>query len=175
MVCSSMQREADAAHVEAFQLLRFVAAADDELGRPATDVHHHALLGGGRQAVRHAQIDEPRLLLARHHFDRKPERAFGPRQEVLGVLRHAQRVGADGAYLRRIEATQALAETMQGVERALLGLLVEPFVGAQARGESHRLAQGIERIDLVVHNPAHLEAEAVRAQIDGGHHRLLGG
>ena len=34
--------------------------------------------------------------------------------------------------------------------------------------EPHRLAQAVEQIDLVVHDPADLQVKTVGAQIDGG-------
>src|SRR6266571_4919407 len=69
-----LQAEAHAAHVERLGELRLESAADDELGRAAADVEHQATLifqhDGRGQRVRHAQVDEARLLAARDYLDR---------------------------------------------------------------------------------------------------------
>ena len=49
---------------------RIHAAADDELGRAAADVDDQPRLARGRQHVRDAEVDEPRLLVAGDDVDR---------------------------------------------------------------------------------------------------------
>jgi hypothetical protein len=115
--------------------------------------------------VRHAQVDEPRLFLARHHLDREPERGLGLDQELARVLGHAQTIGAHRAHRLRRQPAQALAEALERVQRALLRGLVEAFVGGDARGQAHRLAQRVERIDLVVDDAGDLESKTVGAEI----------
>ena len=68
----------------------------------------------------------------------------------------------------QLRALEALAEQAQGGDGPFLGGFVEVFVGGQAGSEPDRLLEGIQGIDLVVHHPPDLQAEAVGAQIDGG-------
>jgi hypothetical protein len=70
--------------------------------------------------VRHAQVNEARLLAARDHLDRESEHLAGLAQELRRVLRHAQRVGADGAHRLAREAAQPFGELRERLERARL-------------------------------------------------------
>jgi hypothetical protein len=163
-----LQAEADAAHVERFQLDRLDVAADDELRRTAADVHHQLLGARVGQGVGDAEVDQPRLLAAGDDLDGKAERRLGLGQELRRVLRHPQGIGGDRPHRAGIEAAQPLAEARQRLQRAQLRGAVEGFLRREAGRQAHRLLEGIERIDLVVHHPPDLQAEAVRAQIDGG-------
>ena len=95
------QAVGDAAHEQAFELQRLVARADDELGRAAADVDDQPLFLRGGKLVGDAEIDEARLLASRHDLDREAERRLRLLEERRGVLRHAQRVGADRAHRAR--------------------------------------------------------------------------
>ena len=122
----------------------------------------------GRQAVRHAEIDEARLLPAEDDLDREAERLLGVLDELRGVLRDAQRVRPDRPHRPRREAAQPLAEPCQRFERPELGGAVEAPVAGQAAAEPDRLAQRVEEVDLAVDDPSDLEVEAVRPEVDGG-------
>ena len=118
--------------------------------------------------MRDADVDQPRLFAPGHDLDRKTERRLRLFQKRRRVLGHAQRIGADCAHGVTVEPAQPLAETMQALERALLRFLVEPLVARQPRAELDRLAQGVERIDLVADDAADLQMEGVGTEIDGG-------
>src|SRR5208282_501085 len=85
-----------------------------------------------------------------------------------------QGVGADGAYRLGWEPAEPLAEAREGPQGPLLRLLGEPLVGRQASGEPDRLAEGVERVDLVVHHAPDLQAERIRPEVDGGQGREFG-
>ena len=92
----------DAAHLQAFALDGVEAFADDEFGGTAADVHHQPALAGFRRvAVRHAKVDQARLLAAGDHFDAVAQRRFRRHQEGLRVGELAHGVGGDGAHAAR--------------------------------------------------------------------------
>jgi hypothetical protein len=70
--------------------------------------------------MRHAKIDQARLLPPGDHLDRKAQRGFGLFQELFGILRHAQGVGGHRAHSARVEIAQAFAKARQGIDAALL-------------------------------------------------------
>ena len=148
------------------------AGADDELGRAAADVEHQAALAlrqrGGRQRVRHAEVDQARFLAAGDHLDREAERGARLAQELRRVLRHAQRVGADRAHRLAREAAQPLGELGQRLERVRLRGAVDALVGGQAAAQAHHLAHRVERVDLAVDDAPDLQVEAVGAEVDRG-------
>ena len=78
----------------------------------------------GRQHVRDAVVDEPRLLVAGDDVDREAERALGLRQERRRVRRDAERVGRDGAHRGRMQAPDPLAEAREAGERRALRVAV---------------------------------------------------
>ncbi len=168
------QAVGDAAHEKAFEPERAIAGADDELGGAAADVHHQPLVLRRRQLVGDAEVDEARLLAARHDLDRKLERGLRAAQEGGRVLGDPQGVGADRAHRPAVEVAQPLAKPLQARERPLLRGFVEPLVLGQPGAQPHRLAQGIQGIDLVADDPHHLAVEAVRAQIDRGEGGIFG-
>ena len=130
-----------AAHEQAFQLQRLVAGADDALGRAAADVDDQAFVARRRQAVRDAEVNQPRFFTPGDHFNRESQRGAGAAQELLAVLGDTQRVGADGAHAVRVKAAQSLAEAGETGQRAFLRFIVKLFVLAEARAEAHRFAQ----------------------------------
>ncbi len=156
----------EAAHVERFGELRIEAGADDELGRAAADVDDQPARGGGRHRVRHAEVDEARFLAAGDDLDREAEHRARLTQELRGILRDAQGVGADGAHALAREAAQPLGEFGQRLERRGLRGAVDALVGGEAATQAHHFAHRIERIDLAVDHAPDLEVEAVRAEVD---------
>ena len=68
----------------------------------------------------------------------------------------------------RIETAQALAETLQAVERAGLRIFVEAFLAVEAGAEADRLAQRIQRVELITDDARNLQVERVGTEIDCG-------
>ena len=118
--------------------------------------------------MRNAHVDQARLLASRHHLDRKSERGLGLFQKCGGILGDAQGIGADRAHCVRIEAAQAFAETPDAVERAVLGVFVEALFAVEARAEADRLAQGIERVELITDDARNLQVERVGSEVNCG-------
>ena len=160
--------EADAAHLQAFPDQRFEALADDEFRAAATDIGDQAVAVHVGEGVRHAEIDQARLLDAGHHFDRVPEQRFGAADEQVAVARHAQRVGADDAHRALRQAVNQLGETRQAVEAALHGFLGEVAAFIEAGGQLNLVTQTLENADLALIDACQHHMEAVRPQIDGG-------
>src|ERR1700732_2153402 len=106
----------DAAHLQALELKRRERFADDALGAAAADVDHQAPSRLVRHGVRHAQVDESRLLHAGNDFDRMPERLARTLEERLLGVRQAQRVGAPHAHAVGVHVAQPLPETLQAGE-----------------------------------------------------------
>jgi hypothetical protein len=161
-----LQAVAHAAHVQRLGELRLEAFADDELRGTAADVDHQAPMRRGRQRMRDPEVDEPRLLASRDHLDREAEYLARLAQELRCVLRHAQRVGADGAHRLARQAAQAFAELAQRLERARLAGAVQALFRGQAGAQSHDLAQRVERVDLTVDHASDLQVKAVRSEVD---------
>ncbi len=147
-----------------------MAFTDHDLGAAAADVDHQAAAGFGRQRVRDARIDEPRLLHARDDFDRVAECVAGALEEGLFASRDAQRVGADHAHVACVHVAQALTEALQTGQRARGHLLVEPAVRTDPGGEAHHLAHPVDDHELAVRIAGDNEVKAVRTQIDGRQH-----
>ena len=97
----------------------------------------------------------------------KPSAACASARNCGGVLRDAERVGADRAHRPGRKAAQALAEARERFERAQLRGAVDALVARQPAAEPHRIAQAVEQIDLVVDDPPDLKVEAVRPEVDG--------
>ncbi len=98
----------------------------------------------------------------------KPRAFCGRAQEFVGVLRHAQRVGADHAHRLAGHAGQALGEAAQRGDGALLRVVVEAPVGPEPGAQADRFLDRVERVDLVVDDAADREVEAVGAEVDRG-------
>jgi hypothetical protein len=144
-----------------------VVLAEDALGAAAADVDHQPpVLGAGGQ-VRDAHVDQACLLAAGDHFDGMAQRFAGLEQESLGVVRLAQRAGADGAHAAGRHHAQALAETLQALQGALDGALCQPLRGIEPVGQRDALAQPVEHHELPVDVLGDNHVETVRTQIDG--------
>ena len=115
-----------------------------------------------------AEKDQARLFAAGNHLDRKAERRLGLFQESFGILRHAQGIGGHRAHGALVKVAQAFGKARQRFDAALLGGRIEPLVGRQARREPDRLLESVEGINLVGHDPPHLQPKAVGAEIDRG-------
>ena len=139
-----------AAELEAGQQLRLVAFADHDLGAAAADVDHQPVPGLRRQRVRHARVNESRLLHAGDDFDRVSERIARALEKGLLAARDAQRIGADHAHAARVHVAQPLSETLQAGQRPRRHFLVEPAVRAHAGAEAHHLAHPVDDDQLPV-------------------------
>ena len=144
------------------------ALADNQLGGAAADIHHQPRAGVIGEAVRHAQVNQPGLLAARHHFDVVPQGVFGAGDELGGVARHAQGVGAHHAHIAAGDALDALGEAAQAVQRPGLGVFVEAVVGPQAGAQLHLFGQTFQDPHLALGLPGHHHVKTVGPQIDGG-------
>ena len=96
----------------------------------------------------------------------KPSVSRASRRKVGRVLRDPEGVGADGAHGVAREASQALAELGEHLERARLARPVEALVGGEPGAELGLLAQRVERVDLAVDDAPDQEMEAVGSEVD---------
>ena len=117
--------DTDAADIKAFEMLRLVALADDDLRATATDVDDEIRSVRGVGVVRDAKVDEARLFDAGDHLDGVTERLFGLGEKRVGVARATQRVRADDTDLVSAHVTQPLAKAAQTGQRSLLARLIE--------------------------------------------------
>ncbi len=161
-------RPGDATHVEARELAYVERFAHDHLGASAADVDDEASTVDEGRVMRHAEIDESRLLGAAHDLDRVSERGFGGAMESALVRQLAHRARADRAYGLAGHEPQSLPEALQALERALRDFLVEVAALAESFGESDALAEAIEQMELGVEILRHHHVEAVRPEVDGG-------
>ena len=91
-----------AAHLQALELERREALADDQLGAAAADVHDEPLAGLARHGVRDAGVDEARLFHAGDDLDGMAERLARALEKRLLAPRDAQGVGADHTHAARV-------------------------------------------------------------------------
>ena len=94
--------ESDATDRQAFQILRLVALADDQLGAAAADIHDEIRALGRCPMMRDAEVDQTRLLDPRDHLDGMAERFLCGGSEIFRIARAAQRIRADDADLVRL-------------------------------------------------------------------------
>src|SRR6185437_8779475 len=157
--------QADAAHLQALQLERHQPLADDELGAAAADVQNQAPAGLARHGVRHAGVDEPRLLHAGDDLDGVPESLTGALEKSLLAVRHAQRVGAHDPHVVGAHVPQPLAEALQTGQGARRHLLVDAAVLLDARSQTHHLAQAVDDDELAVRIARDDQVETVGAEV----------
>ena len=157
----------DAAHLQALELQRLEALADDELGAAAADVDHQAPARLARHRVRDTGVDQARLFHAGDDFDRMAERLARALEEGLLAARDAQRVGADDAHaVARACRAAAGRSARRQAQRARRDLLVEPAVLVDAGAEAHHLAQAVDDDELAVRVARDHHVEAVGAEVD---------
>jgi hypothetical protein len=72
-----------------------------------------------------------------------------------------------------VETPQPFAEALQAGERALLGGRVEELVVAETGAEAHRLAQGVEGIDLIADDAGDLAVKGIAPEVDRCERRIL--
>jgi hypothetical protein len=108
-----------------------------------------------------ANVDEPRLLTARHDFDGEAKRRFGAFKECRGVLRDTQRIGADRPHTSQVETAQAFAKALQAFERTLLRFFIEALLAIQSGAKTDRFPQRIQWIDLITDDTRNLQVERV--------------
>jgi hypothetical protein len=154
-----------------FAFDRVEAAADDAFGGAAADVDHQAqLLRLGRLRMGHAQVDQARFFAAGDHFDGVAERGFGGHQERLRRGQLAHGIGRHRAHALRRDVADALAESGQAIERALLDFGVQPAFAFQAFGQAHGFAQPVDDAQLAERVARDHHVEAVGTQVDRGEH-----
>ncbi|MNM94199.1 hypothetical protein D3C81_1065950 [compost metagenome] len=159
---------ADAAHLQALAQQRVEALADDELGAAAADVGHQALALGVRQAVRHAEVDQARLLATGDQLHLMAEQLLGAADEHRTVARLAQGVGGDDAHRALRQAMDQLGVAAQAVEAAGHRRLVEVALLVEAGGQLDLLAEAVEQADLALVDARQDHVDAVGADVDGG-------
>ena len=123
--------------------------------------------------MRHTAIDQSRVLIPGDDFYRKSKDVFGLRNEVGGILSHAQRVGADRAHCFAWQATQALGKTPQCYQCLLLHFGIQKFVSVKSGGKTYRFTQSVQHVELVTLDPRNLQTEAVRTEIYCGEDGML--
>ena len=118
----------------------------------------------------HAKVDQARLLAARDHFDRMPQRGFGRDQEVAGRAQLADGIGRHRAHVRRRDVGDALAESRQAGQRAFLRFRGHAAETVQALGHAHGFAQAVDHPQLAQHALRHHHVEAVGAKVKRRQH-----
>jgi hypothetical protein len=169
------RRVADAAHVQAFHVERVEVASEDELGTATADIHHQTLLRLVLEAVRHAEVDQARLLVAGDDVDGMAERALGTGDEIPGVARLAQRVGPDHAHGTARQVTHPLAELLEAGQRTGHGLVADVVVEIETGGKAHGLAHAVDDPEAVILGAGDDHVEAVRTEVDGCQGRVAVG
>ena len=133
---------------------------------PPPEVQHAAV--GERRRVDRREVAVAGLLLAAEHADRQPRALARPRQEVLGVVRVADRAGGNGVDRVGVQPARAaeVAEDVERRERTLHRSRSEASAGHQPLADAHGL------IDLVGALPPALagheddQPEGVGSEVD---------
>jgi hypothetical protein len=164
------ERLAHAADVQALHELRPRPLPQHDLGRAAADVNEQPLLVMPRQIVRHALIDEARLLRPGDHLDAPAEHAPGTLEKRRAVLRAPQGGGGDRTHVGRGNAAQPFAEARQTIKRAPRRRLVQPSLRINPGGKAHHLLQAIKNVRLAVIEARDQQVEAVGTEIHDRDH-----
>lgn len=163
---------AHAADIQTLHLDRRVVRADDEFRRAAADIDHQPRACTSRHGVCCTRINQTCFFTPGDHFDRKPERGLCLAEKFAGVLGDAQCIGRDRTNVIGMKVAQAFAEALERVPAPHLRGTIEHLVARQTGGETHRFTQSVDLINLAARvgflDPAHDQAKAVRAKVDGG-------
>jgi hypothetical protein len=163
-----------ATHVQTVGTHRLEPLPDDQLGAPASDVHHDPAFRRG-VIVGNAEINKTSLLLARDDLHGMAQRLGGARAERRSVPRSAQRVGSHGPDVRPVDVSDPFPETPEAVQGFLLRRFREPSLGIQPGREPDRLPEPVQNAEATGVGLGDHHVEAVRAQIQHGRgERLVG-
>ena len=146
------------------------AAAQNEFGRAAADVHHQHFAAVRRKGVHHARVNQTRFLAPRNHFDGKAQRGFGLRQEFGNIFGNAERVGGHGADVFGRKAAQTFAKLRQAFQGAAAAGFVQHFVVVQTARQAHHVLDIFDDLRMALMVLADLQAETVRPQIHRSQH-----
>ncbi|EXI69677.1 MAG: hypothetical protein AW08_00170 [Candidatus Accumulibacter adjunctus] len=160
---------ADAAHEQRFHQRRLGALANDEFGRPATNIHHQATVIRRRQGICGTDEDQPRFLTAADDLDRKSQRCLSLQQHQWRVPCDPHGIGRHRPHGVRRKTAQAFAEAAQRGDRALLRSMIEQLLAGETGTQANRLAQGIQRVNLFANDAPDLDSEAVGTQVHTGY------
>ena len=152
--------EGDAAHVEALHREGRLLA-HDQLGAPAADVDDQPPASGSGQGSRHPEEDQAGLLDAGDGLYRVSQGPLRVDQELAGVDRRPQGVGAHRAHVARVHVAQPLSEPPKALDGAVARFGAEAAVGVEAGSELHHLAQAIDEDRLAALGAGDEHVEAV--------------
>jgi hypothetical protein len=125
--------------------------------------------------MRHAVVDEPRLLVPGDDVDPETERPLGLGQKCGRVGRHAKRVGRHRPHRGRMQALDAFAEARKAREGRASRLRNETAAIVDAGADAQIFAPGVEAKDLIAFDASDLEPKAVRSHVDDGESLGRGG
>ena len=166
-----------AAHVEAFQRLRFEVLTDDELGGTAADIDDQAPAVHFGQRMSGAEVDQARLFAAADDLDGVADQRFGAIDQRLGVMGCAKGIGADDTQVGGRDALEKRGEALEAAERTIHGDFGKVFVSIEAGGKLYFLAHLGDDLELAVLVIGDQQVEAVGTEIDSGQtaRRVFGG
>src|SRR6185503_13986017 len=113
------------------------------------------------------------LFVPADDVDPRSQGALGSGQEFARIGRNAKGIGRHRSYRRRMNAGQAFAKPGETGQRQLHRRRAEASMPVDAGAEAQGLAPRVLPIDLVALDPADLQPEAVRSEVDDG--KRLGG
>jgi len=100
-----------------------------------------------------------------------PQDRLPLKHELGRVARHAQGVGADRAHRFGRKPLQPFGKSRQRRQPTGEGGGIEPFVGAEPGGQTHRCLEVVDGVEQVAVDAGDFEPEAVRSEIDGSQMR----
>jgi len=118
--------------------------------------------------VRHAEVDQARLLATGDDLDGMAERLLRLLEEARRIPGLAQGIGADRAHAAARHVAQALAEACQALERPFGGLPAEVVVIVEATAQAHHFLEPVENLGLAILQAHDDHVETVRSEVDGG-------
>ncbi len=157
----------DGADVEGDRLPRRAVAAEDELRRPAADVHHQHRLVEVGQGTDGPGVRQPGLLLARDDLRLDAEAGAGTVEELRGVGGVPCCGGGDHPPVGDPEPVEFCAEVGHGVQGAGERFGVEPAGRVHALAEPGQVQAPVHLDQAAVDQPAHQQADGVGAAVDG--------
>ncbi len=158
----------DASHEEARRPQGVETLTDDAFGRAAADVHHQPTFPREGKGVRDAEVDEPRLLLSGDDLDVMSQGRRRFSQHGAGALHLPEGVGPHRPHLFGRDVAKPLPEFEERLHGALEDLVAQRLIFLEPGRETDSLAEAIDLVHFVVHEPRNLHVKTVRAEIDGG-------
>ena len=153
--------------MQTFHFQGFPAFTDNEFGASASDIDNQAASIVTGNALGHTDVNQPGFLSSGNDVYAASKRRFGNHQEGIGILHSAKGLGAHRAQIVRGDFPQALTESGETAECALLHIRIQCAIRVETPAQSDHFFNSIEGTQFTMLSPRHQQMKAVAAKIYG--------